>query len=76
MREEQSENSRKTTQTIQQSTLLLALVRTVMVSEGGKMEVEREREIKAVDTISVRSAKLMAVANMNSVNLGSTEETD
>lgn len=34
MLEEQSENLRKTIQTLQQSTHLLALVRTVTVSKG------------------------------------------
>lgn len=42
--EEQTENSRKTIQTIQQPTHLLALVRTVTVSEGGKMQLERGRD--------------------------------
>lgn len=47
--EEQSESLRRTIQTIQH---LLALVRTVTVSEGDKMQLNREREINAVDTIS------------------------
>lgn len=42
--EQQSENSRKTLETIQQPTHLLALVRTVTVSEGSKMQLERERD--------------------------------
>lgn len=44
MLEEQSENSRKTIQTKQQPTHLLALVRIVTVSEGGESN-ESERDL-------------------------------